>query len=68
MATSAISAIPAGMHSVTPHLICAAAAIDFYKKALGATEKSRLPGPDGKLMHGAIAMGSPHAGSQVEIE
>jgi catechol 2,3-dioxygenase-like lactoylglutathione lyase family enzyme len=44
------------MHSITPHLVCAgaAAAIDFYKKAFGATEVARLPGPDGKLMHGAV--------------
>jgi PhnB protein len=45
--------IPDGMHSVTPHLICAgaAAAIEFYKKAFNAVEISRLPGADGKLMH-----------------
>ncbi len=59
MATSTVRPIPAGMHSVTPHLICAdaIAAIDFYKRAFGATEISRLPGPDGKLMHGAIVIG-----------
>jgi PhnB protein len=53
------SEIPAGMHSVTPHLVCAGAAkaIDFYKKAFGATEEARLPGPDGKLMHAAIRIG-----------
>ena len=36
--------IPQGMHSVTPHLICAGAAkaIDFYKKAFGA-EETRAP-------------------------
>ena len=51
--------IPDGMHSVTPHLICAgaAAAIDFYKQAFGATETSRLAGPDGKLMHASIQIG-----------
>jgi PhnB protein len=40
-------AIPDGMHTVTPHLICAnaSAAIEFYKKAFNATETSRLPGP-----------------------
>jgi uncharacterized glyoxalase superfamily protein PhnB len=32
----------------------AADAIDFYKKAFGATEVARLPSPDGKLMHGAV--------------
>jgi len=51
-----VKAIPEGMHSITPHLVCAGAAdaIDFYKKAFGATEEMRLPGPDGKLMHGAV--------------
>ena len=51
-----VKAIPEGMHSITPHLVCAGAAeaIDFYKKAFGATEVARLPGPDGKLMHGAV--------------
>jgi len=51
-----VKAIPEGMHSITPHLVCAGAAdaIDFYKKAFGATEEMRLPGPDGKLMHAAV--------------
>jgi PhnB protein len=51
--------IPDGMHSVTPHLICAgaAAAIEFYKKAFNAVETSRLPGADGKLMHASIRIG-----------
>lgn len=48
--------VPDGMHSVTPHLVCAgaAAAIEFYKKAFAAEEVMRLPGPDGKLMHAMI--------------
>ena len=52
--------MPAGMHTVTPHIICAGAAeaIEFYKKAFGATEMFRLPGPDGKLMHGSIRIGN----------
>jgi uncharacterized glyoxalase superfamily protein PhnB len=47
------------MHTVTPHLVCegAAAAIDFYKKAFGAVEAHRMPGPDGKLMHAMITIG-----------
>jgi PhnB protein len=51
--------IPQGMHSVTPHLVCAGAAdaIEFYKKAFGAVESVRLPGPGGKLMHAAIRIG-----------
>jgi uncharacterized glyoxalase superfamily protein PhnB len=50
---------PHGMHTVTPHLVCggAADAIAFYKKAFGATEVMRMPGPDGKIMHAQIRIG-----------
>ncbi len=53
-------AIPDGMHTVTPHLICAnaSAAIEFYKKAFNATETSRLPGPGGRLMHASVRIGN----------
>ena len=53
------SKIPSGMHSVTPHLVCAGAAnaIEFYKKAFGAEEQARLPGPDGRIMHAAVKIG-----------
>jgi PhnB protein len=56
---SQVKAIPDGMHTVTPHLICdgAAAAIEFYKKAFGAVENVRLPMPGGKLMHASIRIG-----------
>ncbi|MPZ46397.1 MAG: VOC family protein [Betaproteobacteria bacterium] len=56
---SRVNTIPDGMHSVTPHLVCAgaSAAIEFYKKAFGAEELARLPGPDGKLMHALIRIG-----------
>jgi PhnB protein len=51
--------IPEGMTAVTPHLVCARAAdaIEFYKKAFGAVEETRLPGADGKLMHAVIRIG-----------
>ena len=51
--------IPEGMHTVTPHLICAGAAdaIEFYKKAFNAIELNRVPGADGKLMHAVIRIG-----------
>ena len=32
-------------------------AIEFYKKAFGAVEMHRMPGPGGKLMHAAIRIG-----------
>jgi PhnB protein len=56
---SAVKPIPEGMHSLTPHLIMsrAADAIEFYKKAFGAVELSRLPGEDGRLMHAALKIG-----------
>ncbi|MCA9120328.1 MAG: VOC family protein [Planctomycetaceae bacterium] len=54
-----VKAQPDGYHSVTPYLIThdAAAAIEFYKKAFGATELMRLPGPGGKVMHAEIKIG-----------
>jgi PhnB protein len=54
-----VKPVPEGMHSVTPHLVCAGAAdaIEFYKKAFGAVEVARLPGPGGKLMHAMIRIG-----------
>ena len=54
-----VNPIPEGMRTVTPHLICAGAAqaIDFYKKAFGAVELSRMPGPDGNVMHASIRIG-----------
>jgi len=59
MATQSVKHIPEGMHTVTPHLVCAGAgaAIDFYKKAFGATETSRMPGPGGELIHASIRIG-----------
>lgn len=43
---------------VTPHLVCtdAAAAIEFYKAAFGATELLRLPGQDGRLVHASVSI------------
>src|SRR5580765_8051879 len=54
-----VKPIPEGMHTITPHLVCAdaAKAIDFYKKAFNAEELSRLPGPDGKIMHASLRIG-----------
>ncbi|QJR14307.1 VOC family protein [Usitatibacter palustris] len=54
-----VDPIPEGMHTVTPHLVCAGAAdaIEFYKKAFGAKEEARIPAPDGKLMHAMVRIG-----------
>jgi PhnB protein len=51
--------IPEGYHSITPYLGVddAAQAIEFYKRAFGATERSRMDGPDGKIAHAEIQIG-----------
>ena len=56
------SYVPAGHHSVTAYLIVkgAAQAIEFYKKAFGATEGLRLNGPGGKVMHAELKIGDSH--------
>jgi PhnB protein len=53
------SPVPQGFHTITPQLTLddAAAAIDWYKKALGAEEKGRAVGPDGKILHAEIRVG-----------
>jgi len=55
-----VQPIPAGYSVVTPYLAVrgAAQAIEFYKKAFGATERMRMPGPDGKIMHAEIQIGN----------
>jgi PhnB protein len=55
-----MSSIPEGFTSVTPYVVMddTAAAIEFYKKALGATEKMRLPTPDGNVMYAEIQVGN----------
>ena len=57
--TSKVKPIPEGYHSVTPYLIIknAADAIEFYKKAFGATELFRIDQPDGKIGHAEIKIG-----------
>jgi PhnB protein len=52
-------AVPEGHHTITPPLAFdnAAAAIEWYKKALGAEDLGRAIGPDGKIMHAEIRIG-----------
>jgi uncharacterized glyoxalase superfamily protein PhnB len=52
--------IPPGQENIIPHLCCSPAseAIEFYKKAFGAEELTRMPAPDGKrLMHASMRIG-----------
>jgi PhnB protein len=52
--------IPDGSNSITPYLYVngAGRAIDFYKRAFGATDVFRLDGPDGKVGHAELQVGS----------
>jgi len=56
---ASVKPIPEGFHTIQPSLIVrgASQAIDFYKKALGAQELMRMPGPDGKIMHAELKIG-----------
>ncbi|MEO8716741.1 MAG: VOC family protein [Burkholderiales bacterium] len=58
-AAKKVEAIPKGYNAITPYLAIrgAAEAIEFYKKAFGATELMRMPGPAGKLGHVEIKVG-----------
>ncbi len=51
--------IPAGLHSLTPHLVVRGAkeAIAFYTQAFGAVEESRMPTPDGGILHAQLRVG-----------
>lgn len=50
---------PAGFHTATPYMICknAAAAIDFYKNAFGATELERIADESGRIRHAEFKIG-----------
>ncbi|MFI5104321.1 MAG: VOC family protein [Terriglobales bacterium] len=54
-----VKAQPDGYHAITPYLVIkgAAAAIEFYKKAFGATELVRMPQPDGRVGHAELKIG-----------
>jgi PhnB protein len=51
--------IPQGYPRVMPYLIVdgASSAIDFYVSVLGASERMRLPGPDGRVGHAELTLG-----------
>jgi len=55
----AVNFIPDGYHTATPYLILkdAAAAIQLYTQAFGATELMRLPDDSGNIGHAEIRIG-----------
>ena len=55
-----VNPIPRGMQTLTPNLVMrdCAEAMEFYKRALGAEEVSRMPAPDGKtIWHAELRIG-----------
>jgi PhnB protein len=55
----AVKPVPEGYHTITPALSLddAAGAIEFYKRALGAQERYRMPMADGKIAHAELQIG-----------
>jgi PhnB protein len=55
----AVKPVPDGYHTATPYLYIkdAARALEFYKRAFGATELMRLAGPGGRIGHAEIKIG-----------
>jgi PhnB protein len=55
----AVKPIPEGYHAVTPYLVIkgAKAAIDYYKKVFGATERMRMDAPGGTIGHAELMIG-----------
>ncbi len=58
--TTKVKAIPDDYKAATPYLCVkgAARALDFYRKAFGATEVMRMPHSDGKIGHAEIRIGA----------
>ncbi len=54
-----VAPIPAGYRSLTPYLLIrgAGAALDYYRRAFGAEELVRMPGPNGTVMHAEVRIG-----------
>src|SRR5262249_29842154 len=54
-----VKAVPEGYRTVTPFLNVkgAAEALEFYKKAFGAEERVKVPGPNGTIMHSELRFG-----------
>jgi PhnB protein len=55
----AVKPIPEGYPTISPSLAVdsAAEAIEFYKRAFGATERMRMDGPGGSIAHAELQVG-----------
>jgi PhnB protein len=56
---SPVKPIPDGYPRVSPYLCVngGTAALDFYKSVFGATERMRMPAPDGRIGHAELQFG-----------
>jgi PhnB protein len=54
-----VQPVPEGYQTLIPYLAVddAAKAIEYYKTALGAKERARMDGPDGKIGHAELEIG-----------
>ncbi len=54
-----VNPIPDGFRTITPHMVVSPCneAIEFYKKAFGAEELMRMPGPENTIMHSELKIG-----------
>jgi|SRR5579863_839156 len=59
MSQARVKPIPDGYNRVQPYLIIkdCAAAIEFYKKAFGMSERMRMTRPDGRIGHAEMQVG-----------
>jgi PhnB protein len=55
----AVKPIPEGYHTLTPYIEIenAGEAIEFYKRAFGATEQVRMDAPGGRIGHAELEIG-----------
>jgi PhnB protein len=57
--SAAVSPIPPGYHTLTPHIVVSDAkkAADFYQKAFGAEVRGMAEAPDGVVIHAEVKIG-----------
>jgi PhnB protein len=57
--STAVSPVPPGYHTLTPHLIVSDAkkAAEFYQRAFGAEVRGIAHAPDGKVIHAEVKIG-----------
>ena len=68
-----VKTIPDGYPRVTPylHVDGASAAIEFYSRVFGATERMRMPAPGGKVGHAELQIGDSlimQSGASIDLE